>query len=158
MNGGLRNDNRIHVECPDTAADTAEETPDRPDGRIQCRQKHAGEPSDAGRAFSGAGDGNAAAPARKPSSLRALANGGEIQEPTQTWKYLQKRFSNHLGYVMDEMNKAASRASKQGTDLAALASSAYAYYAHIRPEIPHGTKGWGAHGRLETSKLSDFFT
>lgn len=86
------------------------------------------------------------------SGIRAKAN-GELQNPSRTWAHLKKRFQDSLGFVMERMETAAKSAG--GKD--ELRSSAYRYYMHIRPGIPDGTKGWGAHGRLVTSKLSDFY-
>ncbi|KAG7366009.1 hypothetical protein IV203_028679 [Nitzschia inconspicua] len=86
------------------------------------------------------------------SGIRATAN-GEIQNPNKTWNHLKKRFQDSLGFIMERMDEAAKAADGQEE----LRASAYRYYMHIRPNIPDGTKGWGAHGRLETSKLSNFF-
>ena len=88
-------------------------------------------------------------------SIRGLANGGEMQNPNRTWKHLKNKFKDDatLGFVMDEMDKAAKAAGSP----AELNASAYQYYVHVRPGIPHGTKGWGAHGRLESNKLSNFY-
>jgi len=86
-----------------------------------------------------------------PEGIRALANGGQIQNPQKTWSHLKKRFGDGLGYILQEMHCAADAAGVH------LKSSAYDYYVHIRPDIPQGTKGWGAHGVLETSKLSNFY-
>ena len=83
--------------------------------------------------------------------LRSIVE-GEVQDPNKTWYLLKKRFQDSLGFVMDKMDTAAKCAG----DSDELRAVAYQYYVHIRPDIPQGTKGWGAHGRLETRKLSDF--
>jgi hypothetical protein len=88
-----------------------------------------------------------------PDGLRAIANQGLEQDPYKTWNLLQRRFGDALGFVMDRMERAAALAGREQ-----LESSAYHYYMHIRPEIPDGTKGWGAHGRLYTDRLSSFYS
>ena len=85
-----------------------------------------------------------------PNGLRAIGNGKE-QDPNSVWKSLTKKLGVDLPFVFRQMEEAAENA---GDDLDA---TAYNYYMHIRPDIPHGTKGWGAHGYMETSKLSNFY-
>jgi len=82
---------------------------------------------------------------------RAWIDDNKEQDPFYAWKYLQKRFGDGLGFVLKEMEIAAEEA---GDD---LAFTAYQYYIHIRPDIPEGIKGWGAHGTLKISKLRDFY-
>lgn len=89
---------------------------------------------------------------RTDAGIRAKAN-GEIQDPNKTWAHLKKRFQGSLGFVMTKMDDAAKAAGSQED----LEATAYQYYMHIRPSIPEGTRGWGAHGRLETVKLSNFY-
>lgn len=88
-----------------------------------------------------------------PDGLRAILNQVQEQDPYKTWDLLQKRFGDALGFVMDRMERAAELAGRDQ-----LESSAYHYYMHIRPDIPEGTKGWGAHGRLYTDRLSSFYS
>lgn len=82
--------------------------------------------------------------------LFAMVN-GQTQNPTKIWSLLSNKFQDSLGFVMNKMQIAASNARDD------LESTAYRYYMHIRPDIPHGTKGWGAHGHFETEKLSNFY-
>lgn len=89
---------------------------------------------------------------RTKSGTRAKVN-EEIQDPTKTWALLRKRFQDGLGFVMAKMDEAAKSAGGPNE----LKRSAYQFYMHIRPNIPQGTKGWGAHGRLDTRRLSDFY-
>eukprot|EP00797_Seminavis_robusta_P032202 Sro713_g191580.2 (228) ;mRNA; r:23653-24336 len=86
-----------------------------------------------------------------PAGWRAIGNKEEEIDPHQIWKSLTKKLGDDLPFVLERMREAAEAA---GEDLDA---SAYNYYVHVRPGIPHGTKGWGAHGHLQTSKLSDFY-
>jgi hypothetical protein len=81
----------------------------------------------------------------------ALSSDGQEQDPHRTWKHLEKKFGSHLGFVLQEMERAAENAGHS------LSSTAYSYYMHIRPDIPHGTKGWGAHGHLQTANLSNYY-
>ena len=90
---------------------------------------------------------------RTPVGIRGIGNNQE-QDPHQTWRLLQRKFGSDLGHVLHSMKKAAAAASSKDE----LASSAWNYYVHIRPNIPHGTKGWGAHGHLETQNLHNFYT
>jgi hypothetical protein len=96
-----------------------------------------------------------------PDGLRAMITNQDGQrqqrqqyelDPHKTWNLLHKRFGNAFGFVMERMDKAAEALLKTGQ----LEVAAYHYYMHIRPDIPTGTKGWGAHGRLYTDKLSSF--
>jgi len=84
------------------------------------------------------------------NGLRAIGYGKE-QDPHGIWKSLTKKLGENLSFVLEKMEEAADQA---GEDLEA---TAYSYYIRIRPDIPQGTKGWGAHGHLEVSKLSDYY-
>jgi hypothetical protein len=87
--------------------------------------------------------------------LRARSHpGSDFQDPSKTYKLLSKRFGSAFGYILNEMEQATWIATQQQC----LGSTAYKYYMHIRPDIPNGTKGWGAHGRLYMSKLSSFYS
>ena len=81
-----------------------------------------------------------------------MANNDQEQDPHRTWSHLQNHFGESLGFCIAEMERAACAAGKE------LDNTAYRYYMHIRPSIPDGTKGWGAHGRLETERLAGFYT
>jgi hypothetical protein len=73
-------------------------------------------------------------------------------DPHATWKHLQKKFPDgSLPYIIQLMQEASRAAGDT------LESTAYQYYMHIRPSIPSGTKGWGAHGHLHTTNLQDFY-
>jgi hypothetical protein len=96
-----------------------------------------------------------------PDGIRALVprrgGGGEEEElvevdPHATWNHLQIKFpAGSLPYII-QLLQDASRAAGD-----TLESTAYQYYMHIRPCIPSGTKGWGAHGHLYTTNLQDFY-
>jgi hypothetical protein len=96
-----------------------------------------------------------------PDGIRALVprrgGGGEEEElvevdPHATWNHLQKKFPDgSLPYIIQLLQEASRAAGNT------LESTAYRYYMHIRPFIPAGTKGWGAHGHLYTTNLQDFY-
>ena len=86
-----------------------------------------------------------------PGGTRKPTSNGYYHNPLPIWKRLQDRFQASLGLVMAKMRAAARAAGPQ------LESTAYRYYMHIRPDIPAGTKGWGAHGYLEVDKLDGFY-
>jgi hypothetical protein len=90
--------------------------------------------------------------AKTDVGIRATIN-GQIQDPSKTWARLKRSFQGGLGFVMAKMDEAAKSAGSPEE----LEASAYRFYMHIRPHIPEGTKGWGAHGHLETTKLSSFY-
>ena len=80
--------------------------------------------------------------------IRAIV-GDREQDPHTTWNLLNKRFGESLGFVIQKMQAAADKLEDPAL--------AYSFYMHIRPDIPHGTKGWGAHGHFVMSKMDDFF-
>jgi len=84
--------------------------------------------------------------------IRAMLPGEELADPGKTWSLLQRKFGDALGFAFAEMSNAAAHASNEHLD-----ATAYQYYMHIRPSIPSGTKGWGAHGQLYTNKLSSYY-
>lgn len=88
---------------------------------------------------------------RPDGTLVALANDNQEQDAHRTWKLLQKRFGDGLGFCIAAMERAAESAGSH------LEKTAYRYYMHIRPDIPQGTKGWGAHGTLHTANLCNFY-
>jgi hypothetical protein len=85
------------------------------------------------------------------AGLRALGADSKEQEPEKTWKLLKQRFGTALGHVAHEMRQAAKKAGD------GLEATAFDFYIHIRPNIPSGTKGWGAHGHLDINKIQNFY-
>lgn len=85
------------------------------------------------------------------SGRRALGADSKEQEPEKTWKLLKQRFGDAFGHVAHEMRRAAMLAGDR------LETTAYDFYVHIRPNIPHGTKGWGAHGQLDFSRIQSYY-
>jgi hypothetical protein len=75
--------------------------------------------------------------------MRATIKGDEI-DPDSVETYLEQKFKDDLDEARFAMEKLAkSLTPKQ------LESQAYGLYEKFRPEIPEGTKGWGAKGELD---------
>jgi hypothetical protein len=74
---------------------------------------------------------------------------GKVIAPESVERYLKGKFGDALLDVQEAMRKLA--ASRNPTDLAA---QAYALYEQFRPEIPAGTKGWGAQGDLDLDRIA----
>lgn len=80
--------------------------------------------------------------------LRAVARGDKPVDPAGVQRYLESKFGAALGPVSAAMiDLAASR------DPEALAAEAYPLYETFRPEVPAGTRGWGAAGELDLARL-----
>lgn len=82
------------------------------------------------------------------AGLRAATKGKTI-EPESVTRYLESKFGEALPDVQKTMEKLA-RSCKPD----ALASQAYSLYKKFRPDIPAGTKGWGAQGDLDLSLIA----
>jgi hypothetical protein len=79
--------------------------------------------------------------------LRALAKDKPV-DPASVQRYLESKFGEDLGAARDAMKTLAkSRRPKQ------LAEEAFALYEVFRPEIPRGTRGWGAKGALDLGRI-----
>lgn len=83
-------------------------------------------------------------PAIKTSKgLRAAIKGEEIS-PESVERYLEQKFGENLDDVRAAMEKLAKAYTPKQ-----LESKAYDLYEKFRPEIPEGTRGWGAKGELD---------
>jgi hypothetical protein len=83
-------------------------------------------------------------PAIKTSKgLRAAIKGEEI-DPDSVETYLEQKFKDDLEDARSAMEKLAKAYTPKQ-----LESKAYDLYEKFRPEIPEGTKGWGAKGELD---------
>jgi hypothetical protein len=78
-----------------------------------------------------------------PQGLRAAIK-GEAIEPQSVDTYLKQKFGGNLDEVRKAMEKLARAHSPRQ-----LESRAYNLYEKFRPDIPEGTKGWGAKGELD---------
>jgi hypothetical protein len=81
--------------------------------------------------------------------LRALSKNKPI-DPDSVERYLESKF----GEVYNETREAMRLLARSRTPLR-LAEDAYELYEDFRPEVPSGTKGWGAKGRLSLNKIRD---
>ena len=75
--------------------------------------------------------------------LRATIKGEDIN-PESVEKYLAQKFKDDLDDVRSAMEKLAKAFTPEQ-----LENEAYGLYEKFRPEIPEGTKGWGAKGELD---------
>ena len=84
--------------------------------------------------------------------LRALSKNRPI-DPTSVERYLAGKFREALDDTRQAMRKLARSRSPSR-----LAAEAYELYEDFRPQIPSGTKGWGAKGRLSLDKIHEMST
>lgn len=87
--------------------------------------------------------GRAVTVVQTEAGIRAAIK-GKATEPESVERYLKSKFGEALPDVQKAMEKLAR--SRQPD---ALAAQAYSLYEEFRPEIPAGTKGWGAQGELD---------
>ena len=80
---------------------------------------------------------------KTPHGLRAAVKGEAIHAGSVE-TYLKQKFKDDL----DETRAAMEKLAKAYTPKQ-LESKAYGLYEKFRPEIPEGTKGWGAKGELD---------
>jgi len=80
---------------------------------------------------------------KTPKGLRAAVKGEAIYaESVET--YLKQKFGENYDDARAAMEKLAKAYTPKQ-----LESKAYDLYEKFRPEIPEGTKGWGAKGELD---------
>ena len=75
--------------------------------------------------------------------VRATSKGRPM-DPGSVQRYLEGKFGDDLKRVRQAMQQLAKAYQPKE-----LADHAYALYEQFRPEIPSGTKGWGAQGDLD---------
>ena len=80
---------------------------------------------------------------KTPKGLRAALQGEAIHAGSVE-TYLKQKFKDDL----DEARAAMEKLAKAYTPKQ-LETKAYSLYEKFRPEIPEGTKGWGAKGELD---------
>ena len=84
---------------------------------------------------------------KTPRGLRAAIKGEAIHAGSVE-TYLKQKFKDDL----DETRAAMEKLAKAYTPKQ-LESKAYGLYEKFRPEIPEGTKGWGAKGELDLAYI-----
>lgn len=75
--------------------------------------------------------------------IRAVQKGKPV-DPDSVRRYLKGKFGDDLKAVRSAMQKLAKAYKPKD-----LAHEAYPLYERFRPDIPAGTKGWGAKGDLD---------
>ena len=65
------------------------------------------------------------------------------------------KFREHLPYLIQEWTTLARRVVATAS-VELLDTYAFAYYEHVRPDIPSGTQGWGAPGDFHLAQLYNF--
>lgn len=78
-----------------------------------------------------------------PKGLRAAVK-GEAISPESVQTYLEQKFGENLDDARAAMEKLAKAYTPKQLEV-----KAYDLYEKFRPEIPEGTKGWGAKGELD---------
>lgn len=84
---------------------------------------------------------------RTPEGLRAVSKDRPVA-PDSVQRYLTSKFGDALDDTTDAM-----RALAESMAADALAERAYALYEDFRPDVPAGTRGWGAMGVLDLNKI-----
>jgi hypothetical protein len=92
--------------------------------------------------------GRAVPVVRTAKGLRA-AKDGKADSAEAVERYLAGKFGDALDEARSALAALAARFPP-----AELAAEAYALYERFRPEIPAGTRGWGAKGVLDLGALS----
>ncbi|SPJ16970.1 hypothetical protein SBBP2_230033 [Burkholderiales bacterium] len=82
-----------------------------------------------------------------PQGLRALSKDKPV-DPDSVQRYLESKFGDALGPVEAAMNALA-----RSLDLEDLAARSFELYESFRPEVPAGTRGWGAAGVLDLARI-----
>ncbi len=84
---------------------------------------------------------------RTKEGVRAASKGEPIK-PESVEKYLHSRFGEALPEAQAAMEKLAKSVPPKE-----LSREAYALYGQFTPQVPAGTKGWGAKGELDLSRI-----
>lgn len=85
---------------------------------------------------------------RTDDGVRALSKDQPV-DPRSVQRYLDKKFGEDLPRV-----EAAMRSLAESFPEDELSKKAYSLYEKFRPQIPEGTRGWGAEGELDLEKIA----
>ena len=85
-----------------------------------------------------------AVPATKTAEGLRGSSRGRVEKPESVRRYLESKFGDSLADARRAMERLAA-----SLDPDALSLRAYELYETFRPEIPRGTRGWGAKGVLD---------
>jgi len=109
------------------------------------------------------GDGEKAAPKGEEKSVRLLGRQipvqdtgdgpraeekGEAIDPKAVERYLKQKFKDNLPEARQAMEALA-----KSMDPKTLERRAFAMYEEFRPQVPEGTRGWGAYGELDLDQI-----
>jgi hypothetical protein len=83
-------------------------------------------------------------PARNTDDGIRAVHGNTAIDPDSVRRYLESKFGDNLGAARSALERLAEAYKPQE-----LAEVAYQLYERFRPDIPAGTKGWGAKGELD---------
>jgi hypothetical protein len=83
-------------------------------------------------------------PAKNTDEGIRSVRGNKALEPDSVKRYLENKFDENLAAARSAMEKLAKSYKPKE-----LAKECYSLYEQFRPDIPAGTKGWGAEGRLD---------
>ena len=82
-----------------------------------------------------------------PDGTRAVSKGEPI-DPASVERYLEQKFGDALVPAREAM-RALAKAHAPNE----LERIAFELYEEFRPEVPEGTRGWGAKGRLHLDRI-----
>lgn len=83
-----------------------------------------------------------------PEGLRAVSKGKPV-DPASVERYLHAKFGAGYDAAREAMRELARR-----RDADALAHEAFHLYESFRPDVPAGTRGWGAAGVLDLPRIA----
>ena len=72
------------------------------------------------------------------------------QQPAATRAYVERAFGDRLEEVREAMRTLIARVPPDDLD-----RHAFRLYEAFRPEVPEGTRGWGAKGELHLDRIRD---
>jgi hypothetical protein len=84
---------------------------------------------------------------RTPDGVRAVVK-GKPESAAAVQRYLDQKFGDDLAPVTAAMTALAGAVPRR-----TLEHDAFALYEAFRPEIPEGTRGWGAKGELNLDRI-----
>ena len=87
-------------------------------------------------------------PAKKTDHGVRAVTGDKVVEPDAARQYLEKKFGDDLGSVRKAMEELAGAFEPEE-----LEDKAFGLYESFRPQIPPGTRGWGAKGELSLQTI-----
>jgi hypothetical protein len=89
-----------------------------------------------------------AVPAMNTGEGIRAAQAGKPINPDSVQRYLEDKFGDDLKVVRAALERLARSYSP-----AELGRAAYSLYERFRPDVPEGTRGWGARGELDLERI-----